>query len=394
MKKPAFIVLTLIIILSSALRFELINNLPIGTNDQEYLINGFDDEPAHLNYILYLKEHDQFPVLESKITDQDAFVKNEFEYHQPPLYYLIVAKTSILLGLTEVNILHLGRILNLLLFTLSIFIFYKIFKYYGFDLQLRLFAIAIYIGLGTTIYNSILVSNDWLSWVLIWSIFYYSIKDIPKNYLLISILLSLLHYTKFNVVLVYPFLIYILWHKRDQITKIQSISVLILPILFAFPWYLRNYEVYGSAFVLGGITGEKWHFVNSVSESISRLKLVMYKLYFRMYFNQEMSFFKFFNYVYYLWVFFGGIYLIKDIKNWFKNNSSGLVFLLTNIFAYLFFVIPTGLVEARHLFPILPIIIISMLLMFKNKQYQKILFLLISYLIILPLLIILSLILV
>jgi hypothetical protein len=42
------------------------------------------DEQAHFNYIKYLSENHAFPVLTGKVGDS----ANEWEYHQPPVYYL------------------------------------------------------------------------------------------------------------------------------------------------------------------------------------------------------------------------------------------------------------------------------------------------------------------
>src|SRR5215472_18487759 len=44
------------------------------------------DEQPHINYIKYISEHNAFPVLTTKLGDP----ANEWEYCQPPLYYLLL----------------------------------------------------------------------------------------------------------------------------------------------------------------------------------------------------------------------------------------------------------------------------------------------------------------
>ena len=66
------------------------------------------DEPAHYNYIRYLIENRRFPVLQSSDYDFDYLQRIKaarfpeemsidpirYEYHQPPLYYLVGYATS------------------------------------------------------------------------------------------------------------------------------------------------------------------------------------------------------------------------------------------------------------------------------------------------------------
>lgn len=77
-----------LLVLAAALRLLLLVAVPPDESDREAFFVGFNDEPAHYNYVRYLAEHRRFPVQSASITDPDAFEADAFEYYQAPLYYL------------------------------------------------------------------------------------------------------------------------------------------------------------------------------------------------------------------------------------------------------------------------------------------------------------------
>ena len=67
--KPQILILFgIILFISLFFRIKIIHELPLGISANEYGLTGFDDEPAHLNYVKFLLENNSFPILENTIT--------------------------------------------------------------------------------------------------------------------------------------------------------------------------------------------------------------------------------------------------------------------------------------------------------------------------------------
>lgn len=359
--RSSLIILILSLAISIFFRVKIIEELPLGTSKTEYGLIGFDDEPAHLNYVKYLTQYDDYPVLKRNISDPNAFEHNEFEYHQPPVYYEFVSNIVDTFGLTKSQILKVGRYFNLILYLVSIPVIALIFIKFGFGGDKLIAMVITFLLLGSTIYFSSLLSNDMLSWLLIWSIILFSISDMRRTYVYLIVLISLAHLTKFNVILVYPFLIYLLIKKRRDLQLFKGVLIIILPIIISLPWYFRNYEIYGNPLILGNITGESWYYVSNFSESLIRLKQTIFTFFFGMYFEPTNNLISVFNLVYYLWALFSVIYLVINIKNIIKKDTRKLIFICTNLIGFLYFAIPTGFTEARQLFPSLPFLIMYLI---------------------------------
>src|SRR5690348_13160693 len=58
------------------------------------------DEQAHFNYIKFIAERGEFPILTTKLGDPG----NEWEYFQPPLYYLALAPIYALANASGLNL--------------------------------------------------------------------------------------------------------------------------------------------------------------------------------------------------------------------------------------------------------------------------------------------------
>jgi hypothetical protein len=368
--RSSLIIIILSLIISIFFRVKIIEELPLGTNKTAYGLIGFDDEQAHLNYINYLNEYDSLPILKSKVSDTDAFKKNEFEYHQPPLYYWLVYQIIKGDNFDDKDILKLGRYINFIFYLLSIIILYLFIKELSGSEFVITGSITTFLLLGSTIYYSSLLSNDMLSWLLIWAVLWVCTKNINNNYLLISILIGLLHLTKFNVILIYPFLIYLIYQKRKKL-KLKKVLILIfIPIMIGIPIYIRNIINYDTPFLIGEITGEKWQLVSTYVESLIRLKQAIYTFFFGMYFEPPKAVQAIYNYLFYFWFGSTMVYFLYKLKHIIREFSGLIVFLFINIIAFLAFAIPTGFMEGRQLFPSLPIII-YFLLLFLEKTFKK-----------------------
>lgn len=374
--KYSFFLFVLVICISLFFRVKIIHELPLGLTANEYGLTGYDDEPAHLNYTKYILKHSSLPILENKITDPDALEINEFENHQPPLYYTAVAVAANTFSITENNtILLWGRYINLFLALISTYIFYLIFTHYGWSYIKAFSAISIFLLLGSSVYQMTVFGNDALSWFLFWTIFLFILKGVRKNWITLIFLLTLLHYTKSSVLVLYPLILFAVYqelskNKLDKKSFNQYLLVFILPFVFAFPWYLRNYHVYGSFFSLSTITGESWYFVKSINESFVKILHMPYTFLFRMHFDPPKTVLSWFNIIPNLWLFGAGLLAFIRVVKIFKEqlNIKLLNILLFSVLgAYLYYAIPTGYTEGRFLFPALPAILFFMTDLIYNK---------------------------
>jgi len=361
-------------------RLKIVRELPLGITANEYGLTGFDDEPAHFNYTKFILENNELPVLEHKITVPDALIINEFEYHQPPLYYVLIATTAKIFSINnDRGILLLGRYINLILSLLSIIILYKIFLLFGWSTNKILSAISIYLLLGSSVYQFTVFGNDGLSWFLLWLLFLQILKGVTKNWIWIILTFALLHYTKSSVLVLYPVVLFSAYNSliKKDISKtliLKYLSVLILPFIISFPWYLHNYNSYGSYFSISTITGDSWYFVSSLKESLIKLLHMPYLFLFRMHFDPPKQLLSWFNYIPNIWLLITGGYWIMKLKNILTENYNIQlinILLISMVGAYLYYAIPTGYTEGRLLYPALPAILYFMTEVLFHKKIKN-----------------------
>ncbi len=372
----------LILVISLLFRLKIVYELPLGTISNEYGLSGFDDEPAHFNYTKYLLNNNKLPKLETKVIDPNAFETNEFEYHQPPLYYSIIYLLSNVLDLTDLSeILILGRLFNVILSLLGLILLFRIFKILELSNVKILTALSIYLLLGSSVYQFTVFGNDALSWILLWFLLLLILNGITKSWSMIVIVITLSHYTKLSILPYYLLLFVALYIDIQKYglskTKIFKVSaIIVLPLIFSLPWYLRNYNEYGSFFLINFFNGE-WHFVKTFEESLIKLLKMPYSFLFRMHFLPPKYILSWLNVVPYLWLGASIVLWILRLKNIFKINYKMHVinFLLIIIVgAYLYYAIPTGYTEGRFLYPALPAIIYFMTEVLFLEKIKNILF--------------------
>ena len=239
------------------LRFAFVIFLPFG-NTVRGCLPGEIDEQAHYAYSNYLFTEHQLPVLTTGVFDPMASQTLDFEYHQPPAYYMICTVLRCIAG--SPNDLYAGRFLSFVFGVLSILLIYLIFKH----LQLPggLAAAAFTSILIPHMYFCALFSNDSISWfiALLLSaecIFYLTYVKNNKHppigkairtgaYLAIGLL------TKSSLL---PFvficggtLVYAWAQSRSKEFIKHGAIILGTGIVCALPWYIRNYMLYASLF--------------------------------------------------------------------------------------------------------------------------------------------------
>ena len=380
--KHYLLLFILVFVISLYFRLKIVYELPLGTISNEYGLSGFDDEPAHLNYIKYLLDNNKLPKLETKVIDPNAFETNEFEYHQPPLYYSIIYLLSKLFFVTDLNeILILGRLFNVVLSLLGLVLLFRILKVLELQDVKILTALSIYLLLGSSVYQFTVFGNDALTWIFLWLLLLLILNGVIKKWFIIVIVITLSHYTKLSILPFYLLLFVALFFQIQKfgLSKTETFKVfaiIVLPLIFSLPWYLRNYNEYGSFFLINLFNGE-WHFVKTFEESIIKLLKMPYSFLFRMHFSPPKHILSWFNFIPYLWLVVSIVLWILQVKNIFKigYNMQIINFLLITIVgAYLYYAIPTGYTEGRFLYPALPAIIYYMTEVLFLEKIKNILF--------------------
>jgi 4-amino-4-deoxy-L-arabinose transferase-like glycosyltransferase len=220
-------------------------------------LEGLNDEPAHFNYVKYLAVNKKFPVLEHFVLEEDAFTRNEFEYHQAPLYYLLCTPFYLLLG--ERGAMVAARLVSAFAGFLTLWVLALLLYDLGYSRQIRLAAIVFTGLLPSHLYFSSFVSNDPLSWLLALLFtrelmrFIAAARRSPcppmtmgavraAGYLAAGLL------TKTSFVLLFPvpglLFGWLYFKHRDARFLWYAALIMAAGAAVAVPWYLRNIALY------------------------------------------------------------------------------------------------------------------------------------------------------
>jgi hypothetical protein len=247
---------------SLCIRLAYVFFLPLGQTVR-HRIEGLNDEPSHLNYVHYLAEHKRFPVQHHHVRENDSFVRNEFEYFQPPVYYLLGAGCELLFG--KSNCMLACRFLSFFFGVLSLFVIHRIFSRCGFPDIVAQGAVLFASFFPAYAYFCSVVSNDSLVWLfsllLILEIFTertdapVTTRKMWHTSLRIGALLGIGMLVKSSLFIFSPVMaVYFLYRcfisKDLRWLGAMAVSFLLSGILSA-PWYLHNLHLYGSFFAFG-----------------------------------------------------------------------------------------------------------------------------------------------
>jgi len=239
------------------------------------------DEPAHYNYIRHLANEATFPELVAGCYNQ-AYL-NEltsrrfppelpidsvcYEFHQPPLYYLLatplfILSSGSLLALRLLSV-TLGSGVVLLAFVIGQTIFPS-----KLTIAFGTMAFVAFVPMHVAILAS--VNNDALAELVLATLLLLMIRRLQsvdelsvKDNLLLGLLLGLGLVTKTTVYIAVPLTVLTLWLTEAQrqdteqtrfdwshLLK-QGATIYGLALIIALPWYIRNINLYGSFDVLG-----------------------------------------------------------------------------------------------------------------------------------------------
>ena len=234
------------------------------------------DEPAHYNYILYLAENCRFPVLQmgdyphqyleeikaAKFPPHMSIAPLRYEFHQPPLYYLLAAalyKATGSLGF-EGQFLIL-RLFSVLLGCLLLLAAYAIVK--------EIFPDEEFLALTTTcliatvpmhIAMSAAINNDTLAEVILALIVWLCIRSLKagltqRQVLLLGLLLALALLTKTTIyapaILSIVLALGMLARVEGKRPFLQQLGFTSGLALLSCWWFLRNVLTYGNLDLFG-----------------------------------------------------------------------------------------------------------------------------------------------
>jgi hypothetical protein len=253
-----------------AARIAMVLFLPFGQKVEHHL-EGLNDEPAHFNYVKFLAQHRAFPVLEHWVTEPDAFVRNEFEYHQAPLYYL--ACTPLYLMFSERNALWACRLLSTLCGIATLFVIVLFLRDCGCSAPVQQ-AGALFAGLlFSHLYFTSVVSNDGMSWLiallLTRELLRYGTAGLGRSRtasvapaVSMTLLLAAGALTKGSLLIFFPVVAGVVFYKyyisKDRSHLVRGIAVLGISAAAVAPWYARNLTMYHS--LLGTPPAPAWDF--------------------------------------------------------------------------------------------------------------------------------------
>lgn len=233
------------------------------------------DEPAHYNYIAYLAEEGRFPVLKegdypheyleeikaAQFPPQMSIVPIRYEFHQPPLYYLLAAPTYIVtepLPLAQqVVALRLFSLLQgIALLIVSYFVVKEIFPKSDF---LPLATVAFIAMLPMHIAMSAAINNDTLGELILALILWQCLLAMREGLkgertLTLGLLLGLALLTKTTIYA--PAIASIITAalylpRREKATLSHLGFILGMGLAFSAWWFLRNSLVYGGFDIFG-----------------------------------------------------------------------------------------------------------------------------------------------
>jgi 4-amino-4-deoxy-L-arabinose transferase-like glycosyltransferase len=245
------------------------------------------DEPAHYNYVRHLVEQRRLPVLrqgdydqeylheikETKFSPEYAIDSIRYEFHQPPLYYVL---------LVPIYILFNGQLVPLRLFT----------SLFGIGLLIVTYQIGkslvprepnhrrpAWLALGMTAFIAFIpqhiamtaaVQNDILSELLLGIILLRLVKWLQSDDgfpighpITTGVMIGLVLLTKLSSYIALPLaLIAILlkhgpsWKRGERPLNmrlaLESLAALLLPaLMIGLPWFIRNAAVYGNLDLVG-----------------------------------------------------------------------------------------------------------------------------------------------
>lgn len=235
------------ILLAAALAARLLLVFFTAFDDSAGPIPSFNDEPAHMNYVRFLADWGRLPVQTSSV--QDGLTGGEFEYYQPPLYYLLVRPFySLSKKITPGGELYWARCVSLAFSMAGLLVLFMTVRGLFTDRRPALEILLLGALGGIPLRFGALATNDSLFFAL--CCFYFAlILEILKSgcdvRLLVAGILTTAAglWTKASFLLLLPLFPWALLRGANR-SIIKVLAAAIIPVLAILPWYLRNQALY------------------------------------------------------------------------------------------------------------------------------------------------------
>ena len=241
------------------------------------------DEPAHYNYVQYVAERHSFPMLKpgdypgayleeikaARFPPEMSIEPIRYEFHQPPLYYLLAVPVYQLSGGALVPV----RLLSVLIGVLLLLVVYWTVQELAPDRPgLALGATAFVAFLPMHLAMTAAANNDTLAELLLATVLLLAIRYLKRTHspldeqedsrllVLLGITTGLGLVTKSSVYVAVPLVLAAiaarhLWLDRPAPRAsgtLKALVIFLLPaIALALPWWLRNMALYGGLDFLG-----------------------------------------------------------------------------------------------------------------------------------------------
>lgn len=240
------------------------------------------DEPAHYNYVQYLADQNRFPVLKpgdypaayleeikaAHFPPEMSIAPIRYEFHQPPLYYLLAVPLYDLLDGIPLPL----RLLSVALGALLLLVVHRIVRELASDRPLLAVGVTAFVAfLPMHLTITAAVSNDILAELLLATVVLLTIRYLKsavvplqlredRLLVLLGVTTGLCFTTKSNAYIALPLVLFGiaargLWLDDAPSAGRHSLkstaAYLLLAVGLAAPWWLRNIALYGDGDFLG-----------------------------------------------------------------------------------------------------------------------------------------------
>ncbi len=234
------------------------------------------DEPAHYNYVHYLAAQGSFPQLVGSCYNQAYLEQLKahrfppelsiasicYEFHQPPLYYLLATPVFLLSSGSLTTLRLLSVVLGAGVATFAFLVAQAIFPKSP-TIAYGTMALAAFVPMHVAVLSS--VNNDALAELILAALLLLltrrlmaSSQAAVRSDVGLGVLLGLGLITKATVYIAVPLVAVTLWLAAREDGRVnwrglarQAAIIYGLALLIALPWYIRNTTLYGNFDLLG-----------------------------------------------------------------------------------------------------------------------------------------------
>lgn len=347
------------------------------------------DEQPHFKYVQYLYEQKKLPVQVSKTNDPT----NDWEYYQPPLYYLLLVPVYWLFDILSSGdiptIVIALRIISIILSAIFLWFTIKILNNLELnELFVKTFIVSMVYLLPSYVFISSVINNDNLIIALSGAIIFFLTKNRTLiNSIYIGLLLGfafLIKLTAFILLLgIISFFTYHLIRKKCSLlgTLKHIVLVALISLFISLPMFLRNLHLYGD-FIGESVANVRVTWPSWLYGFLATIKYMMDSFWASAGITYNIEFLSGFSLLLTAFIIVSLVYILLKKKNSIQsylNSKLGnfLIPMLFTVFVEIFLIIRFGLLyeqgQGRFLYILLiPISILIAINIFEFEKVKKI----------------------